>query len=67
MLRPQLKSEGVAKLKQTLESGARVVLVSRGLGPLLMIPLAAHLGVHHLLANRLEFRDGVVSGACSIP
>ncbi len=61
VLKPQLKTEGVAKLKQTLESGARVVLVSQGLDHV-MIPLAAHLGVHDLLANRLEFRDGVATG-----
>ncbi len=61
VLKPQLKPEGVAKLKQTLESGARVVLVSQGLDHV-MIPLAAHLGVHDLLANRLEFRDGVATG-----
>jgi long-chain acyl-CoA synthetase len=61
VLKPQLKPEGIAKLTQTLQNDTRVVLVSQGLDHV-MIPLAAHLGVQDLLANRLEFRGGVATG-----
>ena len=60
-LKPKLKPHGVAQLNQLLESGAQVVLVSQGLDHV-MRPLAEHLGVRYLLANRLEFRDGIATG-----
>ena len=60
-LRPKLKPRGVAQLSELLESGAEVVLVSQGLDHV-MRPLAEHLGVRYLLANRLEFRDGMATG-----
>jgi long-chain acyl-CoA synthetase len=60
-LKPKLKPHGVAQLNELLESGAEVVLVSQGLDHV-MRPLAEHLGVRYLLANRLEFRDGMATG-----
>src|SRR5882724_9926472 len=60
-LKPLLKVEGVKKLKALQESGAEVVLVSQGLEHV-MRPLARHLGVRWIIANRLEFRDGVATG-----
>ncbi len=60
-LKPKLKPHGVAQLNQLLGSGAEVVLVSQGLDHV-MRPLAEHLGVGYLLANRLEFRDGMATG-----
>jgi len=60
-LQPKLKPHGVAKLNELLESGAEVVLVSQGLDHV-MRPLAEHLGVRHVLCNRLEFRDGMATG-----
>jgi thioester reductase-like protein len=60
-LKPQLKARGVQKVQELVESGADVVLVSQGLDHV-MRPLAQHLGVKHLVANRLEFRDGVATG-----
>lgn len=60
-LKPQLKAEGVAKLKAAMDAGERVVLVSQGLDHI-MVPLAQHVGVKELIANRLEFRDGVATG-----
>ena len=48
-------------LKARVESGAQVVLVSQGLDHV-MRPLAQHLGVKWLVANRLEFRDGIATG-----
>ena len=44
-----------------VRSGRRVVLVSQGLDHV-MRPLAQHLGVKWILANRLEFRDGIATG-----
>ena len=60
-LKPQLKPDGVRALKALIESEAEVVLVSQGLDHV-MAPLARHLGVKRVIANRLEFRDGIATG-----
>jgi thioester reductase-like protein len=60
-LQPYLKPEGIRQLKEPITSGAEVVLVSQGLDHV-MRPLARHLGVRWLIANRLEFRDGIATG-----
>lgn len=65
-LKPLLKVEGVKKLKVLQDSGAEVVLVSQGLEQV-MRPLARHLGVRWIIANRLEFRDGVATGRLLSP
>lgn len=66
VLKPKLKPEGVAKLKEALARGEKIVLVSQGLDHV-MRPLAQHLGVEWLLANRLEFRDGLATGRLLTP
>ncbi|HXW93350.1 MAG TPA: SDR family oxidoreductase [Terriglobales bacterium] len=60
-LRPELKPEGVRELKAKIASGGEVVLVSQGLDHV-MRPLARHLGAKWVIANRLEFRDGIATG-----
>jgi len=60
-LRPELKPEGVRQLKARIASGREVVLVSQGLDHV-MRPLARHLGAKWVIANRLEFRDGIATG-----
>jgi thioester reductase-like protein len=60
-LKPRLKPEGVQAVQELVKSGAEVVLVSQALDHL-MRPLAQHLGVKHIVANRLEFRDGTATG-----
>jgi len=65
-LKPLLKEEGVRHLKALQETGAEVVLVSQGLEQV-MRPLARHLGVKWIIANRLEFRDGVSTGRLLSP
>jgi thioester reductase-like protein len=60
-LQPYLKADGVRQLKELVDSGVAVVLVSQGLEQV-MRPLARHLGVQWVIANRLEFRDGVATG-----
>ncbi len=60
-LKPQLKPEGVRGLKELIDSGAEVVLVSQGLDHV-MAPLARHLRAKWVIANRLEFRDGMATG-----
>jgi len=60
-LQPYLKPAGVKKLKELVDSGADVVLVSQGLEQV-MRPLARHLGVKWVIANRMEFRDGFATG-----
>src|SRR5207302_2222869 len=61
MLKRQLSSEGVAKLREWMAQNGQVVLVSQGLDHV-MRPLAQHLGVERIVANRLEFRNGVATG-----
>ena len=60
-LKPRLKPEGVRRLQELSNSGAEVVLVSQGL-ECVMRPLAQHLGVKWIIANRLDFRDGIATG-----
>jgi len=60
-LKPRLKAHGVERVQELVRAGADVVLVSQGLDHV-MKPLAQHLGVKRLVANRLEFRDGVATG-----
>jgi len=60
-LKPRLKAHGVERVQGLVRAGADVVLVSQGLEHV-MKPLAQHLGVKRVVANRLEFRDGVASG-----
>jgi len=60
-LKPYLKPDGVAKLKQLQASGTDIVLVSQGLDHV-MRPLANYLGVKFMVVNRLEFRDRVATG-----
>jgi long-chain acyl-CoA synthetase len=61
VLKPRLKPKAVEKLQRLLAANRRVVLVSDGLDHVTR-PLAAHLGVGRILANRLEFRDGHATG-----
>ncbi len=60
-LKPRLKERGVRKVQELVQAGAEVVLVSQGLEHV-MRPLAQHLGVKRIVANRLDFRDGVATG-----
>src|SRR5713101_5138447 len=60
-LLPYLKVDGIEQLRACLAGGNEIVLVSQGLEHV-MRPLAQHLGVKWLIANRLEFRDGIATG-----
>jgi thioester reductase-like protein/phosphoserine phosphatase len=60
-LKPHLKFERVRKLKELVNSGTQVVLVSHGLEHVIR-PLAERLGVKQILCNRMEFRDGIAVG-----
>lgn len=61
VMKPRLKGRGVEKLQRWMTENGPVVLVSQGLDHVIR-PLANHLGVEHLLTNRLEFRDGLATG-----
>ncbi len=65
-LQPYLKADGMELLKSRIAAGDDVVLVSQGLEHV-MRPLAQHLGVKRLIANRLEFRDGIATGRLHNP
>jgi thioester reductase-like protein len=60
-LQPYLKIDGIQELKNRIDAGDEIVLVSQGLDHV-MRPLAQHLGVKWMIANRLEFRDGISTG-----
>jgi hypothetical protein len=65
-LKPRLKPAGVGRLKEAMNGGADIVLVSQGLDHI-MRPLANYLGVDKILANRLDFRDGLATGRLADP
>ena len=60
-LKPNLKQDGLKALRTRLEAGDEVVLVSQSLDHV-MRPLARDLGVKWVVANRLEFREGIATG-----
>src|ERR1700678_2958385 len=60
-LKPRLKQRGVALPNESIAEGSDIVLVSQGLEHI-MRPLAKHLGVKRIVANRLDFRDGKATG-----
>jgi long-chain acyl-CoA synthetase len=61
LLQPQLREQGLAKLREWMAMHGQVVLVSQGLDHV-MRPLARHLGIQRIVANRLEFRNGIATG-----
>ncbi len=61
VLKPRLRPASVDLLRQAAGSGGRVVLVGQALDHVLG-PMARHLGVDGIIANRLEFRDGLATG-----
>lgn len=65
-LKPRLNGRSVEALKQRIACGESVVLVSQALDHI-MKPLARYLGVGQLIANRLEFRDGLATGRLLSP
>ncbi|MBI4465375.1 MAG: SDR family oxidoreductase [Acidobacteria bacterium] len=60
-LKPRLRQKAVEKLKQCMAEEKPVVLLSQSLEHVVR-PLAIYLGVKHILANRLDFRDGLATG-----
>jgi Male sterility protein/haloacid dehalogenase-like hydrolase len=61
LLKPQMRRDAVDKLVEAIRSGERVVLVSQLLDHILK-PLAKHFGVESIIANRLDFREGIATG-----
>jgi thioester reductase-like protein len=61
VLKPRMRREAVDKLIEALQSGEQIVFVSQLLDHILK-PLAKHFGVESIIANRLEFRDGIATG-----
>ena len=66
VLKPKLKPQGLARLKEAVAQGEKIVLVSQGLDHV-MRPLAQYLGIEELIANRLEFCDGRATGRLLSP
>jgi alcohol-forming fatty acyl-CoA reductase len=66
LLQRQLRQDGLAKLREWMDSHGQVVLVSQGLDHV-MRPLAQHLGIERIVANRLEFRNGIATGRLLSP
>lgn len=65
-LKPNLNQTAVDNLNRLIDKGESIVLVSQGLDHV-MRPLTEHLGINHLIANRLEFRDGLATGRLLSP
>src|SRR5208337_1529414 len=66
VLKPQLRPQAAEQLVAAVRRGENVVLVGQLLESVLR-PLAAHFGVKHFIANRLEFRDGQATGRLMDP
>jgi long-chain acyl-CoA synthetase len=66
LLKGHLRPAGLAKLREWMDQHGQVVLVSQGLDHV-MRPLAQHLGIERLVANRLEFRGGIATGRLLSP
>ena len=60
-LKPRLNPAAVARLREVAAGGEPIILVSQALYHVLR-PLARQLGGEYILANRLEFRDGLATG-----
>jgi hypothetical protein len=60
-LKPRMRRESVEKLVDAVRNGERVVLVGQLLEPILR-PMAEYFAAEGLIANRMEFRDGVATG-----
>jgi phosphoserine phosphatase len=65
-LKPQLNSGGLRQVSALLEKHPELVLATDALEHVAR-PLARHLGFRHVLANRLEFRDGIATGRMADP
>jgi thioester reductase-like protein len=61
VLKSQLRRSALERLRNAVLAGEKVVLVSQGLDHVVR-PLAQHFGIKHIVANRLEFRDGRATG-----
>jgi thioester reductase-like protein len=60
-LKPRMRREAVEKLVEAVRRGDRIVLVGQMLEHILR-PMAEFFAVEGLIANRLEFRDGIATG-----
>jgi len=66
VLKPRLRSLGVERLSRLCKEQPHLVLVSDSLDHVVR-PLAQHLGIAHVISNRLEFRDGLATGRLHDP
>ena len=60
-LKPRMRRDAVEKLVDAVRSGERVVLAGQLLDHILR-PMAEYFATEGLIANRMEFRDGVATG-----
>jgi hypothetical protein len=60
-VKDRLKREAVSQLTRLAQAHPHLVLASDSLEHVVR-PLARHLGIARVLANRLEFRDGIATG-----
>jgi long-chain acyl-CoA synthetase len=65
-IEPRLNAESINRLKEVSGFGEHVVLASHGLDHIIR-PLAKHLELEHVVANRLVFRDDVATGQLEYP
>ena len=61
VLKPELNPAEAGRLAEQARANPQSVLISDSLEHIVR-PLAQHLGIARLVANRLEFRDGIATG-----
>ncbi|MBW3660507.1 MAG: HAD-IB family hydrolase [Gemmatimonadetes bacterium] len=60
-VRPRVRPEAEARIRRHAARGEPVVFVTGSVEPI-VLPVARHLGVRHVLAPRLEVEDGRLTG-----
>lgn len=66
VIQPSIFAKAPGLVEQCRRSGCRPIIVTGGLD-FTVRPLARHLGVDEVIANRLEFEDGVATGKLKNP
>ena len=66
VIKKSLRAGAHDLVQESKRAGALPVLVSGGLD-FTVVPLARHLGIEHIIANRLEFKRGYATGQLKKP
>ncbi len=66
VIKPKIFPRTVDLVEESKRAGCKQVIVTGALD-FTMMPLARYLGIEHVIANRLEFKNGVATGKLQKP